>query len=101
MDSAEITLVPLTRCLDRSGFSKAYKMLCPVCQGQNQHFQQARNIPGKDSYAANWGGRGDLKVIPFWCEFGHEWELCFGEHKGEVAVFTRYHGTGEVSEWST
>jgi hypothetical protein len=46
-------------------------------------------IDGKDSGQAGWNGRGDLYVLGFWGECGHEFEVCFGFHKGTTFAFSR------------
>lgn len=69
------------------------EIICPYCGDNYVHFTQARQIPGKDSYKASdvydIGVRGDVIVIPFWCESGgHEWVLVLGEHKGNISYKT-------------
>ena len=65
-------------------------MLCPVCRYEHQHVTATwQNIPGEDHYEAGWGGRGDLLVVPMWCEHEHTWEICLGSHKGETFSFVR------------
>ena len=74
-------------------FSAAQGLACPVCLGDSGEFQHAgepRVIPGNDSYEAGWPGRGDLIVIPFSGECGHDWELCVGFHKGNNSIFARF-----------
>jgi hypothetical protein len=67
-----------------------YKRLrCPVCADTYQHVETWQVVPGRDSYEAGWGGRGDLVVLPIWGECEHRWELCFGSHKGETFCFVR------------
>ncbi|MBA3474289.1 MAG: hypothetical protein H0T57_13865 [Rubrobacter sp.] len=65
------------------------RLLCPVCGSSYQHTGTPFDIPGQDAYEAGWGGRGNLLVVPVWCEEGHEWEMCFGFHKGETFSFVR------------
>lgn len=43
-------------------------------------------------YGDNWGGKGDLLVIPVEGECSHIWEICFGFHKGETICFARTTG---------
>lgn len=62
---------------------------CPICLGQYQHVESPHFVSGNDDYDADWGGRGDLVVIPFWGECGHQWELCIGFHKGNSYIFAR------------
>ena len=65
------------------------RLKCPVCGDDYQHIGSRQDVPGRDSYEAGWGGRGDLLVIPVEGECGHTWQLCFGSHKGNVAAFVR------------
>jgi hypothetical protein len=62
---------------------------CPMCDFEYNHLSEVKQIPGKDNYEAPWPGRGDLLVITFWCEEGHTWELCFGQHKGQIYSFNK------------
>lgn len=64
-------------------------LLCPVCGFDYTHFESPYLKDGGDNYQANWGGRGDLAVLPMWSECGSKWELCVGFHKGQSSVFTR------------
>lgn len=71
---------------------------CPTCGEDTQHFKgPVRTLQGRDAYKVDWGGRGDLLVIPFWGECGSKWELCLGFHKGATALFGQLiescHGT--------
>lgn len=61
---------------------------CPVCSHSYQHAGNPYRVTG-DDYAVPWGGRGDLVVVPMNGECGHEWEVCFGFHKGNTAIFAR------------
>jgi hypothetical protein len=66
---------------------------CPVCGDTYQHIGKEVGPPqlmdGENAYAADWWGKGDLIVIPVAGECGHKWEICFGFHKGDTAVFAR------------
>lgn len=62
---------------------------CPHCGFEYVHPEQPFVEDSKDNYEASWPGRGDLTVIPFWCESGHKFEICFGFHKGNVTAFVR------------
>jgi hypothetical protein len=62
---------------------------CPKCNLTFNHIQEIKKIKGNDSYEAPWPGKGDLIVITFWCENIHTWELCFGEHKGQIFSFKK------------
>ena len=61
---------------------------CPICGDTYVHLSAPQRISGEDAYKS-WAGRGDLVVIPMWCEAGHAWDLCFGEHKGNTVAFIR------------
>ena len=61
---------------------------CPECGFYCNHFDGMREVDGGDNYAA-WSGRGDLIAIRFLGECGHNFELCFGFHKGTTFVFCR------------
>jgi|TARA_R100001530_G_scaffold118890_1_gene86027 hypothetical protein len=64
-----------------------WQVMCPVCRFEYVHMSQIiERVRGKDNYEA-WEGRGDLIRIPFNCEEGHSWDLCFGEHKGMTFAF--------------
>jgi len=71
------------------GESESDTLICPVCGVEDNHLGTPKKIPGNDGYDADWGGRGDLIVIPVQGECSCIWELCFGFHKGKVAAFTR------------
>ncbi len=62
---------------------------CPVCGDEYVGFGSVREVSGHDSYRASWWGRGDLRVVAFECESGHEFELCFGSHKGNISAYCR------------
>lgn len=63
---------------------------CPYCKDNNGyvHLGLPKHISGKDNYEGSKiydiGVRGDVLVIPFWCEGGHRWVLVLGEHKGNI-----------------
>lgn len=69
-------------------------IICPFCVTEklpayhNVHFKTPVYVNGMDAYMA-WEGRGDLLVIPLYCESGHNWEVCLGHHKGETTLFSR------------
>ena len=68
----------------------ASRLRCPICADTYQHVTSSwQHIPGRDNYEAGWGGRGDLVILPLWCERDHRWELCLGAHKGETFCFVR------------
>lgn len=64
-------------------------VLCPVCKGNYNHVDRAVSTHGKDFWAAPWWGRGNLLTVMFNCEQGHKWELCFGNHKGNLYEFIK------------
>jgi hypothetical protein len=64
-------------------------VVCPTCECINVHLVYMKQVDGQDSYKAGWGGRGDLHVLGFEGECGHDFEVCFGFHKGITSVFRR------------
>ena len=62
---------------------------CPICDFNYSHIEAPRLLDGGDNYLAEWGGRGDLALVPMWSECGSKWEVCIGFHKGQSAIFTR------------
>lgn len=64
-------------------------VLCPVCECFNVHPTHSYQVKGNDSGDAGWQGRGDLHALGFWGECGHNFEVCFGFHKGSTYVFSR------------
>jgi hypothetical protein len=64
-------------------------LLCPSCGGACTHGGTPAVVPGNDNYDAPWAGRGDLIIVPFSCEDGCKFEICFGQHKGNTAAFAR------------
>lgn len=85
--------LPLTKilnALDNSwGDGVTCDIRCPVCGCEYQHCLTPQVVDGQDNYKADWGGRGDLTVIPVWGECGSKWEICFGFHKGITSTFVR------------
>jgi hypothetical protein len=66
-----------------------YGLVCPFC-GFNYNHEGAPQVRhGRDHYVTQLGVRGDVIVLPFECEQGHRWALCFGYHKGNIYVFAR------------
>jgi hypothetical protein len=102
-------LAPLLAVIDHDDDSwagslegAAERLLCPVCRYSYQHVAATwQNIPGRDRYAAGWGGRGDLLIVPMWCEQEHDWQILLGSHKGETFAFVRWRPPGARSsdEW--
>lgn len=62
------------------------KLLCPSCDFDYIHADKAQVVKGEDNYKA-WHGRGDLIVIDAWCENGHQFQICFGFHKGQTYAY--------------
>lgn len=62
---------------------------CPVCKFDYNHILSVEKFEGHDNNKAPWWGRGDLVVIKLCCESSHEWEICFGFHKGQTFAFAR------------
>lgn len=56
------------------------QLQCPVCSCEYTHFAPPI-LKKNDNYEA-WEGRGSAIKIPMYCEFGHEWEIVIGFHKG-------------------
>jgi hypothetical protein len=81
-----------------SGWAIEESMACPICKKRElkkddynfiqhyNHVYEQTKISGNDNYEA-WCGRGDLYKIKFWCEAGHAFSLCFGEHKGNIMPY--------------
>lgn len=61
---------------------RQHKVVCPVCGYDYARFTGVRLVSGNDHYEAGWAGRGDLLVVQFEGECYHEWEICFGFHRG-------------------
>ncbi len=88
------TTLPLSDVIEHGeelwlGLPEYKRLRCPLCADTYQHAGRVQAVPGRDSYEAGWGGRGDLVVVPIWGECEHRWELCFGAHKGETFCFVR------------
>lgn len=67
----------------------AHAVTCPRCDNDYALSDNVRTVSSDDNYAASWSGRGDLTIIHFKGECGHEWELCFGFHKGKTYAYCR------------
>jgi hypothetical protein len=65
---------------------------CPVCGYEFTHFESPKEF-SSDSYDAPiWGklgGRGNILIIPMWCEQDHLFIKAFGYHKGNSYEFTK------------
>lgn len=82
----------ILKCIERvdAGWNDGAKnLLCPVCGFNYNHIEPPYLTDGNDDYAAGWGGRGDLAVVPMWGECGSKWEVCIGFHKGQSPIFVR------------
>jgi len=72
---------------------------CPYCGTEYVRFGMPRYFNGNNAYDASCiydiRVRGDVMVIPFYCEEGtHEWVVVLGETKGRMKhriVLTRMH----------
>jgi len=63
-------------------------LVCPTCKFEYTHMGKPFVIDGNDNYKA-WSGRGDLFILPFSCECGSKFEICFGYHKGHNSISIR------------
>jgi hypothetical protein len=63
-----------------------FLLKCPACGFNYNHILKAEEIDGEDSYRA-WMGRGDMIMVKFSGECGHEWSLRIGFHKGESFIY--------------
>ena len=73
----------------QAGVRLRHKVVCPVCGYDYARFTGVRLVSSNNRYEAGWGGRGDLLVVQFEGECRHEWEICFGFHKGQTFAFAR------------
>jgi hypothetical protein len=69
--------------------NEQHQCICPICGYEYVHPSGVRYVEGNDNGEAGWHGRGSLMVTSFVGECGHEWDICFGFHKGLMFVFTR------------
>jgi len=88
---------PISAVIDEEGECGWYddtarNLKCPLCGEDFQHIGKEvgapRLIDGRNAGAA-WDGRGDFVVVPIAGECGHQWEIGFGFHKGNTAIFVR------------
>lgn len=64
-------------------------MGCPVCGMQYVRFADAAVIiAGNSCYQARPNVRGNVICLPGQCEDGHQFTLCFGQHKGQTFMWT-------------
>jgi len=54
------------------------ELACPVCGFQYIHLKETR----KEDFR----GRGGCLMIPMYCENGHQWDLAFDAHKGQINI---------------
>lgn len=73
---------------DEENYKSGTLINCPICRQEYTHFQSPI-VKDNGDYLNGWNGRGDLIVIPVEGECGHNWELCFGQHKGMTFAFIR------------
>lgn len=64
-------------------------LACPICNFGYNHPGKPEVVAGNDNYDTKMGVRGDVIIIPFVGECGHNWELCIGFHKGNTFIFAR------------
>lgn len=64
---------------------KFLAICCPTCGCCNCHFGKGKVKKVKEY--SSWYGRGPCLVIPIDGECGHKWNICYGEHKGDLARF--------------
>ena len=81
----QITFASLASIEDGWTIPGGYDIKCPVCDFNYVHVDKPEHYMN-DDYRA-WTGRGELIRIPFSCEQGHAFSLCFGFHKGNVISF--------------
>lgn len=87
--STVLDILPVISKHDAGWSDGKRNLLCPVCRGTYNRIEAPEMQNGRDDYAANWDGRGDLIIVPLSGECGSKWELCLGFHKGETAIFAR------------
>ena len=69
---------------------KGCQVTCPVCGFNCTKAGDSVREHGRDNWETSAPAyRGDLVRLPFSGECGHNWELCFGFHKGETFAFVR------------
>lgn len=64
----------------------AAQLINPATREQYVHFTRFEEIDSEDNYKA-WGGRGDCKKVHFNDEGGGNFAICFGFHKGFMAMW--------------
>ena len=74
-----------------------HAVCCPVCGHDFAHTTNVREVDGGDRYKA-WNGRGKRLSIHVEGECGHEWDICFGLHKGRTSVYCEISENPEVSK---
>lgn len=56
------------------------KMVCPVCECDCMHTKSDPIVLTIHNYPV----RGNVTLLPFWGECGHEFNLVFAQHKGMI-----------------
>ena len=80
---------PMTLFLEKMEFTPAQCVLCPACGNDYVHHLSATIlVNGRDDYQAHPEVRGDVIVIPAWCESGHKFNVLLGFHKGRTLAWT-------------
>ncbi len=59
-------------------------MTCPVCGFTYSHYRRRFSVP---SNTGPFLYKQGIEGLIFDGECGHSWEVCFGEHKGNVYLF--------------
>ena len=66
------------------------QLLCPECGCEYIHMTNVEEYEDDDYYEHmpyGWGGRGCLKVVNMYCEYGCDFSVCFGFHKGQTMLW--------------
>lgn len=78
---------PVSRTLARIWSDEHEQFRCPVCDFEYVHWAEPLVIDSHDDYKARPGFvRGNVLVVPMWCENGDEFALEIGFHKGGTFV---------------
>ena len=86
----DVTKYLMSKCIGDSADDTVNGVVCPVCGDNYVHFSSPIEQDSRGNYEANWGGRGDLIIVPMECEASqHQFEICIGFHKGNVDIFAR------------
>ncbi len=79
----------LTECLGKDHFKDCLRLVSPIDGSDEMHIISVKAIHGRDNYEAGWEGRQDLVTVNIEDESGGKWDLCIGEHKGNIKIFVR------------